>query len=112
MDYAYHGSITSDLKQIEKRLSTHGQSWIYASSSKAVAAAFIRNSDKSKACYGSFFDFHIDGRGTKEAPIVLIERRKGVFDRIYDLSGSIYTLDNKNFERGKTKDMVVCVFSR
>ena len=95
MDYVYHGSKIQGLKKLEKRSSTHQQEWVYATPSKAVATIFINNG-------GSDFFYSLGGIGTTENPVVLVERKEGMFDKIFNLSGSLYTLKGDNFESGKT----------
>lgn len=95
MEYVYHGSRTKGLQKIERRSSTHGKSWVYASPNKVVATIFISNG-------GSDLDYNLGGAGTKESPIVLVERYDGAFDKIFNTSGSLYTLNGENFNSGKT----------
>ena len=42
------------------------------------------------------------GKGTKESPFILVERKEGMFKKIFNLSGSLYSLSNKNFLSNKT----------
>lgn len=95
MEYVYHGSKISGLKKLRKRSSTHQKEWVYATSSKAVATIFINNG-------GGDLTYKLRGTGTKESPIVLIERKEGMFDKIFNLSGSLYTLKKDNFKEGQT----------
>jgi len=95
MEYVYHGSKTKGLKKLKKRSSTHQKEWIYATLSKAIAIIFISNG-------GSDLNYDLSGSGTKESPITLTERKAGMFDDIFNLSGSLYTLSGKNFQKGKT----------
>ena len=95
MKYVYHGSKIQGLKKLETRSSTHQKEWVYATCSKAVATIFISNG-------GSDFYYSISGSGTKKSPLVLAERKKGMFDKIFNLSGSLYTLNGANFQSGKT----------
>lgn len=95
MDYVYHGSKTQGLKKLEKRKSTHQQEWVYATPSKVVATIFISNG-------GNDFHYNLSGRGTEGSPIILVERKARMFDEIFNLSGSLYTLRGDQFKSGKT----------
>lgn len=94
MEYVYHGSNISRLKVIEKRKSTHQKEWVYATPSKALAVIFMGR--------GSDLYYFLGGRGTEESPIVLVERKPNMFKEIFDLPGSLYYLDSKNFLSNKT----------
>lgn len=95
MEYVYHGSKTSGLKVIEPRVSTHLQNYVYASPSKCVATVFL-------ASGGSDLQYLIGGMGTLESPLYLVERLPGMFEQYFNSSGSLYTLDAKDFShRGK-----------
>jgi len=96
MEYVYHGSKIKGLEKIIKRSSTHQKEWVYASLSKVAAITFIRN------CSG-LFHCYLDGSGTKESPIILVERKAGMFNKMFNLSGSLYTLSSAGFENGKTE---------
>lgn len=95
MNYVYHRSKTQGLKKIEKRKSTHQQEWVYATPSKTVATIFISNG-------GNDFNYSLSGRGTEESPLILVERKAGMLDEVFNLSGSLYTLSEEQFESGKT----------
>ena len=69
--------------------------WVYGALSKSIALIFISNK-------GSDLYYHLSGNGTKENPIVLVERKENMFKEIFDMSGSLYTLNAKNFVSGKT----------
>lgn len=94
LKYVYHGSTKRDLKKINKNKSTHGKNWVYATISKAISVIFI--SDKGSDLY-----YYLSGDGIK-TPVVLVERKEGMFKEIFNISGSLYTLNGKNFESGKT----------
>jgi hypothetical protein len=91
MNYVYHGSKTSGLKTIEPRISTHKQKVVYASTNPCIATIFLKAS-------GGDLVFLLGGRGTLEKPAYLVERLPGVFNTIFNNSGSIYTLDAAGFE--------------
>lgn len=95
MKYVYHGSKTSNLKKINRNISSHKENWVYGTVSKATSTIFISNG-------GNDLKYYLGGKGTKESPILLVERKEGMFDQIFNLSGSIYTLNSKNFCVGKT----------
>jgi hypothetical protein len=94
-EFVYHGSKYTGLKEIKRRVSSHGNNWVYATKSKAVATIFIN--DK-----GSDLTYYLGGNDTKESPIILVERKRGFFDKIFNLSGSIYTLNASNFKTNQT----------
>ena len=93
--YVYHGSTQHGLKIIKKNISTHGKSWVYSTLSKAISIIFISNK-------GSDLYYYLGGEGTKEKPVILVERKKDMFKDIFNVSGSLYTLSGKNFISGKT----------
>ncbi len=95
MKYVYHGSKIQGLKKLNKRSSTHRQEWVYATPSKVAAIIFISNG-------GNDLVYSLSGKGTNESPIVLVERKQGMFDKVFDLPGSFYTLKGDNFQSGKT----------
>jgi len=95
MNVVFHGSKTQGLKKLYRRSRTHQEEWVYATPSKAVATIFISNG-------GSDFNYNLSGRGTDESPIILVERKAGMFDEIFNLSGSLYTLKGDNFQSKKT----------
>ena len=91
----YHGSIHQGLKIIKRNKSTHGKSWVYATLSKAISTIFI--SHKGNDLY-----YYLSGDGTENNPVILVERKEGMFKDIFNVSGSLYTLSGKNFISGKT----------
>lgn len=93
--YVYHGSTQHGLKVIKKNISTHGKPWVYATLSKAISIIFISNK-------GSDLYYYLGGEGTKEKPVILVERKKDMFKDIFNVSGSLYILSGKNFISGKT----------
>lgn len=95
MKYVYHGSKIQGLKKLNKRSSTHRQEWVYATPSRVAAIIFISNG-------GNDLVYSLSGKGTNESPIVLVERKQGMFDKVFDLPGSLYTLKGDNFQSGKT----------
>ena len=91
----YHGSIHQGLKIIKRNKSTHGKSWVYATLSKAISTIFISNK-------GSDLYYYLSGDGTENNPVLLVERKEGMFKDIFNVSGSLYTLSGKNFISGET----------
>jgi len=89
MKYVYHGSNLSNLKIIKRNRSTHNKKWVYATYSKELSIIFI--SKKGNDLY-----YKLSGDGIKYS-VELIERKKGMFNDIFNVSGSIYKLDSKNF---------------
>lgn len=93
--YVYHGSTHQGLKIIKRNKSTHGKAWVYATLSKAISTIFISNK-------GSDLYYYLSGDGTENNPVLLVERKEGMFKDIFNVSGSLYTLSGKNFISGKT----------
>ena len=92
MNYVYHSSKTPGLKIIEPRVSTHGNSWIYAMEKPEDCLMFLGNHGDT-----------INQTGfTNEVPYIA-ERFNGAFQYAYkDKTGSIYTLDGLDFKVGMT----------
>lgn len=84
----YHGSRQSDLEELKAHRSTHQKMCIYATHSKAVALLFIGKGDGDLDTRIS----SVDGKPE------LVERRKGVFEKLYNRDGYIYELDATTFE--------------
>ncbi len=91
----YHGSIHQGLKIIKRNKSTHGKPWVYATLSKAISTIFISHK-------GSDLYYYLRGDGTENNPVILVERKENMFKNIFNVSGSLYTLNGKNFISGKT----------
>ncbi len=91
----YHGSIHQGLKIIKRNKSTHGKPWVYATLSKAISTIFISHK-------GSDLYYYLSGDGTENNPVILVERKENMFKNIFNVSGSLYTLNGKNFISGKT----------
>lgn len=94
MKYVYHGSNIKDLKVIKPRKSTHGKEYVYASISKTIATIFL--SSKGNDLY------YYLGNPSIDEPTILVERKEGMFKDIFNVSGSIYTLDSKDFLYNQT----------
>ena len=95
MKYVYHGSNKSDLKVIKPNVSTNMKNWVYATPSLAVATIFLSNK-------GNDLYYYLGGSGTKESPIILVERKKDMFKDIFNVSGIIYKLNSENFLENQT----------
>ena len=95
MKNVYHGSQINDLKKLKKAKRTHNKEWVYATPHKAIAVIFICNK-------AGDLNYYLGSNGTKEEPIILVERKANMFKNIFDISGSLYTLDARNFISGKT----------
>lgn len=93
--FVYHGSTHQGLKKIKKNKSTHGNLWVYATLSKAISTIFISNK-------GSDLYYYLSGDGTENNPVILVERKENMFKDIFNVSGSLYKLNGKNFISGKT----------
>ncbi|HOP65675.1 MAG TPA: hypothetical protein PLX66_01430 [Bacilli bacterium] len=96
MDYVYHGSKTSGLKKVEKRVGTHRQEWVYATLSKALSILFINKGEGD-------LSYVIRATDKLDDPIILVERKPDTFKEIFNLAGSLYTLSAANFTQNKTK---------
>lgn len=90
----YHGSHISGLKEIKKSKSTHNKEWVYATYSKVIALIF--SSERHSDLY-----YSLSGNG-RDSKVTLVERKEGMFKDIFNTSGSIYTLDAKNFLENQT----------
>ncbi|MBD3329274.1 hypothetical protein GF357_02155 [Candidatus Dojkabacteria bacterium] len=88
----YHSSHIKGLKKLEPKESTHGEKWVYATKDIPTSAMFI----------GKNYDL-INQIGTWKGVPSIYERFKGALKYAYKgQSGSIYVLDGKTFEEGKT----------
>lgn len=94
MNYVYHGSSIPNLEVIKKHKSTHMKEWVYACHSKVVATIFL-----SPMHSDLFYSLSGDG---KDYPVELVERKPGMFKKIFNCSGYIYKLDASNFKENQT----------
>ena len=96
----YHASPVQNLIEIIPHISTHGQSWVYATDDLAVAAVFLGRLGGDFTC----------ASGVYQGTPYLCERFAGAFERRYgSVGGSIYILPGENFPAGQTsysKDFV------
>lgn len=90
--YVYHGTAVGGLKKLTPSKSTHLKPYVYATTSKVIAVLFMSHSNGD-------LDTVISGCGTKEDPCTITERWDGAFEKNYNKSGYIYTLDSKNFKK-------------
>ena len=94
MKYVYHGSNIINLKIIKKNKSTHNKNWVYATYSKAISIIFMSSN-------GNDLYYNLSGDGITY-PVELVERKQGMFNKIFNISGSIYKLNSKNFKSDMT----------
>ena len=81
MNYVYHGSSIPNLEVIKKHKSTHMKEWVYACHSKGIATIFLSKQ-------GSDLFYSLFGYG-KNYPVELVERKPGMFKKIFNCSGYI-----------------------
>ena len=99
----YHSSIIQGLKVLRPNTSTHGENWIYATTTIEMSAAFLSGKGGDLSCQV--------GRDISTGKIFICERFKDSFDYRYNnYSGSIYILPKDKFVRGKTgwDEEVIC----
>jgi len=94
MKYVYHGSNIPNLKIIKRNKSTHNKNWVYATCSKAISIIFMSSN-------GNDLYYNLSGDGINY-PVELVERKQGMFNKIFNISGSIYKLNSKNFKSDMT----------
>jgi hypothetical protein len=88
----YHSSSTEGLERLEPKKSTHDKVWVYATKDIPTSAMFI----------GRNYDL-ICQVGVYDGKPGLYERFEGALEYAYaDQAGSIYVLNGKTFEDGKT----------
>ena len=96
----YHASPVQGLTQIIPHVSTHGQSWVYATDDLTVAAMFLGRLGGDFTC----------ASGVRNGMPYLCERLVGAFEQRYGaVSGSLYVLPSDGFLTGQTsysKDFV------
>ena len=94
MKYVYHGSNIPNLKIIKRNRSTHNKNWVYATFSKAISIIFMSSN-------GNDLYYNLSGDGINY-PVELVERKQGMFNKIFNISGSIYKRNSKNFKSDMT----------
>ena len=84
MKYVYHGSSVKNLKAIKPI-----NKFVYATPVREIAIIFISplGSDLYYSLFGDGVDY----------PIELVERKAGMFKKIFNCSGYIYKLNSVNF---------------
>ncbi len=90
MDYVYHGSKKSGITELKPNKSTHGISYVYATSSKELAMILSMKIGDLLCLVG--------GTGKEDNPIIFVERKPGIFQDRLHKDTNIYTLDGKDFE--------------
>ncbi len=89
----YHASPIQNLTEIVPHVSTHGQSGVYATDDRIVAAIFLGRLGGDFTC----------ASGIYQGKPYLCERFAGAFDRRYgSVAGSIYVLPSADFLAGRT----------
>ena len=84
----YHGSPNGNIEIIKAQLGTHQKKCIYATDNKIIAMLFMNRGMGDLDTIKEYDD---------GLPI-LIERRQGVLEKIYNTSGYIYELDGSSFK--------------
>lgn len=92
MNYVYHGSKVSGIEKLEPRKSSHGIEYVYATTSKEIAMVM--------SCHMTDLNSVIGGSGTRESPLMVVERRPGIFDKFLHAGTNVYTLNGENFYNG------------
>lgn len=94
MRYVYHGSSVPNLDIIKTNKSTHMRNLVYACASKTISTIFLSK-------LGNDLYYSLSGDGVNY-PVELVERKAGMFKKIFNCSGHIYKLDASNFKSGQT----------
>ena len=87
-EIVYHGSPDGNIEIIKSYVSTHQKKCIYATDNRIIAMLFMNRG------MGDLDTVKIYDNGLP----ILIERRKGVLEKIYNTSGYIYELDSSSFK--------------
>lgn len=94
MNLVYHASPLGGLMKIEPQRSTHGENYVYAAKSRALALIFSQKHDD--------YLFHI-GYDDETDELCLTERIPGVLEEVFrGKRGFLYALDAARFLSGKT----------
>lgn len=92
MKYVYHSSKIQGLKTIEPRISTHGNSWVYAMEKPEYCLMFLGN-------HGDI----INQTGFTDGIPYIAERFEEALEYAYkNKTGSVYTLEGLDFKAGMT----------
>lgn len=94
-EYVYHSSKTQNIKKLSPNESTHGESWLYATTTIEMSAVFLSHIGGDLTCQV--------GRDPKTGKVFICERFKDAFEHRYDnRSGSIYLLPAEKFKAENT----------
>ena len=89
----YHCSPVQGLTLITPRISTHGQSWVYATGNEVMSSVFLGREGGDFTC----------GTGTLNGMPYVIERFEGAIELRYGSKrGSLYVLPGQGFGAGRT----------
>ncbi len=89
----YHCSPVQGLALIMPRVSTHAQSWVYATGDMVMSSVFLGREGGDFTC----------ATGTIDGMPYLVERFGGAIERRYGgIRGSLYTLPGRGFTAGRT----------
>ncbi len=89
----YHSSPVQGLTLIAPHVSTHGQNWVYATSSEVMSSVFLGREGGDFTC----------ATGTLDGVPYIVERFKGAIECRYGgVHGSLYTLPGRSFMAGRT----------
>lgn len=84
----YHGSPKGNIKELRANMSSHQKKCIYATNNKCVAFMFMGRGNGDLDTVKLFND----------GQPIIIERRPGVFNKLYNKPGYLYELDGSSFE--------------
>lgn len=94
MNYVYHSSPIGQLNIIKPNISTHGESYVYATKDKALNMIFLQRWNN--------FTFNVAYGDDKKLEIT--ERYKGALEEIFKgKSGYIYKLNGEQFIQSQTR---------
>lgn len=91
----YHGS-PKELKELKPHVSTHGTSEVYAASDKNFALCYAG---------GHWNDFNIN-QSYYNGELMLTEIEKDAFDKFFNCSGYLYTVDGSDFIKINNREYV------
>lgn len=83
----YHGSVEDNIEVLTPKIGTHRKKCVYASRNKCVALLFANRGNRD-------LDTMI---GTINKELMVVERREGVLESLYNRKGYIYELDDATF---------------
>lgn len=88
IEKVYYGSLKEDMSILKAHLSIYGKECIYATDNMAVAMMFMGKGN------GDLDTVKIYDRGMP----ILVERRPGVLEKLYNKSGYVYELPSDTFK--------------